>query len=187
MVIVEGKYDAARILELYDCTVITTDGFGIFKNREKRELISLMGNRFGAVIVTDSDKAGVAIRNAVKQLVDKDKITHIYLPDIFGKERRKSAPSKEGKLGVEGIPADIIKAEFERQGVFSKKQRGAKITKAVLYELGLSGGTGSDKKRKRLQEKLGLPQNMSANAFLEIVSRIMSESEFKTFVLQENE
>ncbi len=185
MVIVEGKYDAQRINEIYDCTVITTDGFGVFRNREKRELISLLGNRFGAVIVTDSDKAGVTIRNAVKQLVDKDKVIHVYVPDIFGKEKRKEKPSREGKLGVEGISHDTIKAAFENQGVFAASSANGGITKARLYELGLSGGENSDTKRKALQKKLDLPQNMSANAFLQIINRLMSSEDFESFVLRE--
>ncbi len=184
LVIVEGKYDAARVAEIYDCPIVTTDGFGIFKNREKQELIKLLGERYGAIILTDSDRAGVAIRNRVKQILPADKIVHIYIPDVFGKERRKSMPSKEGKIGVEGIDAETIKAAFEKQGIFTDERTGEKITKVDLYEFGLLGGADSATKRRILQKRLSLPEHMSSNAFLQVLCALFTREEFLKYMTE---
>lgn len=184
LVIVEGKYDAARVAEVFDCTVVTTDGFGIFKNREKRELIKLLGEKLGAVILTDSDRAGVLIRNRVKQILPAEKLSHVYIPDVFGKERRKAAPSKEGKIGVEGMPASVIIEAFERQGIFADGQSGEKITKTDLYEFGLLGGECSSEKRKALQKALSLPEHMSSNALLQVLCALFTREEFLKYMTE---
>ncbi len=177
-IIVEGKYDKIKLNSLVKANIITTDGFGIFSAKEKAALIRRLAAEHGIIVITDSDGAGLVIRNFLKNLVPKDKITHIYIPQIKGKERRKDAPSKEGFLGVEGMEADLLRkalAPFADGGVKPRM----KLTKADLYERGLSGRDDSEKRRKALAALLDLPQNLSANALLEAICMLISEEEFE--------
>lgn len=177
-IIVEGKYDKIKLNSLVKANIITTDGFGIFNAKEKAKLIRRLAAERGIIVITDSDGAGLVIRNFLRNLVPKEKITHIYIPQIKGKERRKDAPSKEGFLGVEGMDADLLRKALAPFADGELKPR-MKMTKADLYELGLSGGTDSALRREKLAKALDLPQNLSANALLEAICMLISEEEFQ--------
>ena len=172
-IIVEGRYDKARLSGVVDALIITTDGFGIFNSKEKQAFIKKIAAEKGILILTDSDAAGFKIRNFLKNIVPEDRITHAYIPDIYGKEKRKEAPSKEGKLGVEGVPDAVIIQAVEKSGALTETppaQGG--IKKADLYDLGLSGGKNSAARRERLLKELELPQRLSPNALLEVLNCI---------------
>ena len=156
-IIVEGKYDKIKLSRIVKANIITTDGFGIFSKEEKNLLIRRLGEARGVIVLTDSDGAGLVIRNHLRNLLPKEKVIHIYTPQIKGKEKRKDAPSKEGFLGVEGM----------------------ELTKADLYALGLSGREDSEKRRKALAAALKLPTNLSANALLEAIRMLITKEEFE--------
>ncbi len=179
-IIVEGKYDKIRLSNLTDALIIPTNGFSIYKDKETAELIRTLAKKTGIIILTDSDSAGLQIRNALRNIVREGEVINVYIPDIPGKERRKRAPSKQGLLGVEGIDDEILLKAFERAGVFAEKSAAPKepITKADLVELGLSGGENSAAARAALQKKLGLPERLSANLLLEILNVMYSREEF---------
>ncbi|MGN1111225.1 MAG: toprim domain-containing protein [Oscillospiraceae bacterium] len=179
-IIVEGKYDKIRLSNLVDALIIPTNGFAIYKDKETAELIKTLAKKTGIIILTDSDSAGLQIRNALRNIVCEGEVINVYIPDIHGKERRKRTPSKQGLLGVEGIDDEILLKAFEKAGVFAEKSSVTKepITKADLVEWGLSGGANSAAYRAELQKKLGLPERLSANLFLEILNVMYSREEF---------
>ena len=180
-VIVEGKYDKIKLSSIIDGLIITTDGFSIFKDKEKTALIRRLAENQGIIILTDSDSAGFKIRNYIRGCTQKGKITNIYIPDIFGKEKRKVVPSKEGKLGVEGISADILKDTFEKAGIVSEnteKSRRDEITRIMLYDDMLMGREGSEAKRKKLLKKLSLPDILSVTCLLEVLISLYSLDEY---------
>lgn len=178
-IIVEGKYDKIRLSQFIDAPIIVTNGFGIFKDGEKKALISRLAQLHGIVILTDSDSAGMMIRNHIRSFVPDDRIINVYAPEILGKERRKSAPSKEGTLGVEGISSKLLENCFLRAGVFCEDTPPReKITKSDLYECGLYGGDGSAEKRESLLKKLGLPHNMTTPSMLTALNSIFTREEF---------
>lgn len=175
MVIVEGKYDKITLENVIDATIIVTNGFGIYKDRQKRDLIKRLCEKNGAVIITDSDSAGAQIRSYIKSFCDSDKIINVYLPQIKGKERRKKSPSKEGFLGAEGMDAATIMAALDKCGVtHADNIKDKKITKTDLYKLGLSGREESGLARSQFSEFAGLPSGLSANAFLDALNAIYS-------------
>ncbi|MDR0992527.1 MAG: DUF4093 domain-containing protein [Ruminococcus sp.] len=179
-VIVEGKYDKAKLSNIIDAPIIDVDGFGIFNNPEKAELIRFFARRTGIIILTDSDRAGFKIRGFIKGIVNEGEAINVYIPDIYGKERRKTAPGREGKLGVEGIPDDILIEAFTKAGVFSETAPvRPKITKADLAAKGLSGGKNSAERRKKLQASLGLPENLTANGLLDVLNAMFGREEFE--------
>lgn len=184
-VVVEGKYDKIKLSLIVDAPIIVTNGFSIFKDKEKLNYIKAVAKKRGIVIMTDSDNAGFMIRNRILQAVGKDtEVINVYTPDIFGKEKRKKIKSAEGKLGVEGIDAEILRKTLEKFGVTANNAEkancnGKDITKTDLFALGLSGGENSEKKRKELLKKLDLPQNMTANGMLEALNIFLSYSEFE--------
>ncbi len=181
VIIVEGKYDKARLSGIIDALIITTDGFGIFNSKEKQTLIKKLADERGLIILTDSDAAGFKIRNFLKNIVKEDKITHAYIPDIYGKEKRKAAPSKEGKLGVEGIDNTLIEEALLKTCLFtenSKEKSKKEITAFDLYEKGLSGGEQSAEKRRRLMLSLGLPQRLTGKNLLNVLNTFMTYDEF---------
>ena len=180
-IIVEGKYDKITLENIVDTLIISTDGFGIFKNKEKRDMIRLLAEKNGIIIMTDSDSAGSMIRAHIKSIVGNCEIINVYVPVLKGKEKRKSAPSKEGILGVEGMTPEIIISAFGKSGVTGQVQtdKGKKITKTDLFSMGLSGGENSAQKRKKLLKKLGLPQNLSPNAMLDILNTLYTYEQFK--------
>ena len=183
-VIVEGKYDKIKLSSLVDGLIITTDGFGIFKDREKRELIKTLAKKRGIIILTDSDSAGFLIRSHIKGFVSEGEIKNVFIPDVFGKEKRKSAPSKEGKLGVEGLDRELLENALNKAGIVEQKTNpnAKKVLKSDLFEDGISGGADSKAKRTRLLKELGLPERMSANALLETVNALYSFEEYKAAV-----
>lgn len=179
-VIVEGKYDKIRLETVIDAPIITTDGFGIFNDKQKQNLIRKIAEKRGIVILTDSDSAGFLIRSKLCGMVPADRITHVYIPELHGKEKRKPQPSKEGLLGVEGVPNEVIAAAFERAGLLSgnnDNDNRRKITKSDLYDLGLCGKENSATLRKMLIKKLGFPSHMSANALLNALNILMGYDE----------
>ena len=177
-IIVEGKYDKIKLSSIVDAVIIITNGFGIFRDEEKMELIRYYARKTGIIILTDSDSAGRKIRGYIKGAVPDGIVKNVYIPDIFGKEKRKVKPSAEGKLGVEGIDVKTLAAAFEKAGITaSERTSEPDITKLTLFELGLSGGPDSSEKRKRLQKKLGLPSLMSAGALVEVLNTMMSADE----------
>lgn len=180
-IIVEGKYDKQRLKELVDAPIITTSGFRVFKDKEKQVLIRKLAQERGLLILTDSDGAGLVIRNFLKGIVPNDKIKNCYIPRIEGKEKRKASPSKEGFLGVEGMSPDVLRDALVKCGVEvgeeNEESVSEKLTKTDLMELGLSGGENSALLRRKLMEELGLPPYLSANTFLEIINSLYSKKE----------
>lgn len=182
-IIVEGKYDKIRLENIFDTPIITTDGFGIFKDKDKKDFIKKLADKGGIIILTDSDSAGIMIRNHLKSFVPKEKVINIYLPEIFGKERRKAVPSKQGILGVEGVDDDIIVSAFERAGVIGIKHKAIdKITKLDLYNLGFTGGEQSAKLRKELLAKLRLPTGLSTAMMLDAINFLYEKEDFLRLV-----
>ncbi|MBQ9747615.1 MAG: DUF4093 domain-containing protein [Clostridia bacterium] len=178
-IIVEGRYDKIRLSRVVKANIITTDGFGIFSKEEKKLLIRRLAGARGVIVLTDSDGAGLVIRNHLKNILPKDQVIHIYTPQIKGKEKRKSAPSKEGYLGVEGMEPDWL-VEALRPFADGGAPDRMTLTKADLYALGLSGRDDSAKRRAHLAERLALPTNLSANALLQAICMLITEDEFYT-------
>lgn len=184
-VIVEGKYDKIRLSGIIDGVIIVTNGFRIFKDTEKLQLIRYYAEKTGIIILTDSDSAGRKIRGYIKGAVKNGNVKNVHIPDIFGKERRKDKPSAEGKLGVEGIDSDVLLASFEKAGITaSQRDIPPDITKLTMFETGLSGRQNSSELRKRLQKKLGLPSLMSSAALLEVLNTMMTAEELAEYVQQ---
>ena len=184
-VIVEGKYDKIKLSSIIDALIITTDGFSVFKNREKLALIKELAEKDGVIVLTDSDSAGFKIRNYIKGCTQKGKIINIYIPDIFGKEKRKASPSKEGKLGVEGIPSNILIEAFEKAGVTvdsAERKRNDTITRIRLYDDGFIGQADSAEKRKKLLKSLSLPTMLSTGAMLEVLNTMFTIEEYEEAV-----
>lgn len=181
-VIVEGKYDIIKLSGIIDSLIIKTDGFGIFKDKEKQKLIRRLAEEKGIIVLTDSDSAGFLIRNFINSAIPKEKITNVYIPDIFGKEKRKTEKSKEGKLGVEGISEKVLFEAFRKAGVFaseSEKTERRLITNIDLYEYGLTGRENSSEKRKMLLKKLSLPERLSTSSLIKILNTFVTYEEFE--------
>ena len=177
-IIVEGKYDKIKLSSLLDAVILTTNGFHIFHDADKMALIRYYAKTTGIIILTDSDTAGFRIRNYLKGAVHDGKLFHVYIPDIYGKERRKLKPSAEGKLGVEGIDKNALLAALEKAGVLTDEipEKTDPITRYDLYELGLSGGADSKSKRKALQKRLHLPDLLSTASLL-VLNTMMTKTE----------
>ena len=184
-IVVEGRYDKNTLSQIVDAPILETGGFGIFKDKKQMELLRKVARARGLIVFTDSDGAGFVIRNHLKSAIDGRFLKHAYIPDIPGKERRKSAPGKEGKLGVEGMSREIIlealrKAGATIEGEDAPARNG--ITKQDLVELGLSGGANSAEKRQKLLRKLDLPEHMSANAMLQALNLLYSAEELRSIL-----
>lgn len=180
-VIVEGKYDIIKLSNIIDTLIIKTDGFGIFKDKEKQKLLRRLAGEKGIIVMTDSDSAGFLIRNFISSSVPADKITHVYIPDLYGKEKRKTEASKEGKLGVEGTPEGIIIEALEKAGVTCSESENARrrlITNIDLYEWGLMGKENSKEKRTMLLKSLALPERMSTSSLIKILNTFVTYDEF---------
>jgi len=171
-VVVEGKYDKIRVDSVADAFIITTDGFGIFKEKEKRALLRTLAEKRGLIVLSDSDSAGRLIRNYLYSFVPKDRIVDLYIPKVSGKEKRKSSPSKEGTLGVEGMDPSVIRSLLEpfADGSSDLLQSFEPLTRDILYSDGFSGGENSSQKRAALLRALGLPEDMSSAALLRAVN-----------------
>lgn len=190
-VIVEGKYDKIKLSSLIDGLIIETGGFQIFSDREKIELLRRLADTRGLLILTDSDSAGFLIRNHIQSCIPKEKIRHAYIPDLYGKEKRKLYPSKEGKLGVEGIDPEILLESIRRSGASAIEEAGSseekrKITKLDLYEDGFSGGADSSKKRQVLLRELGLPERLTAKALVPVLNSLVNYEEYQKVVKKIN-
>ena len=182
-VIVEGRYDKIKLKNLIDAPIIETNGFRIFNDRERRDMIRQIADRRGILIMTDSDGAGLVIRNFLNGAVDKSKIKHCYIPQLEGKEKRKEQKSKEGYLGVEGVPDDVIIEAIRKSGATVIGEEAAQtkeITKADLFKLGLTGTENSAQKRKKLLKKLNMPDYLSTNAMLTALNCLYSLEELKS-------
>ncbi len=180
-VIVEGKYDKIHLSQFIDAVIIQTNGFGIYKDDKVSDLIKHYAKTSGIIILTDSDSAGNQIRARIKSIVPDGKVQNVYVPEILGKEKRKTSPSKEGKLGVEGIPKELIIEAIKRAGIESSEKDNEKVTMQDFIELGLSGGRNSSELRKEVLKKLSLPQSLTSKATLDAVNSIMSREEFLAF------
>ncbi len=181
-IIVEGKYDKIKLTSILDANIITTDGFGVFNSDEKVALIRALAAPAGVIVLTDSDGAGKVIRSKISSILPQNAVTHLYIPQIFGKEKRKSAPSKEGTLGVEGIDADILRKIFEPLEDDRPQRRLGGVSKQDFYADGLSGRENSGEKRDALALQFGLPRDMSANALLAAINIISDEDGYKSAV-----
>lgn len=182
VIVVEGRYDKNALSQVVDAVIIETSGFGIFNDAEKRKLLQTMAEARGLIVLTDSDGAGFVIRNYIKGCVDPKLVKHAYIPDIYGKERRKSAPSREGKLGVEGMKPQVLLDALIRAGATfddeENKKTALRISKADMYARGLSGREGSAEKRAQLIKQLGLPERLTADGLLDVLNATMSREEF---------
>ena len=182
VIVVEGRYDKNTLSQVVDAVILETAGFGIFHDADKRHLLKTLAETRGLIVLTDSDGAGFLIRNHIRGCVDPKLVKHAYIPDIYGKERRKNAPSKEGKLGVEGMRPEILLEALQRAGATFEDdpaaERPARITKADLYARGLSGREGSREKRLSLLRRLNLPERMSADAMLDVLNALMDREAF---------
>lgn len=181
VIVVEGRYDKNTLKQVVDATVVETNGFGVFNDKERLALLRRLAEERGLILLTDSDGAGFVIRNFLKGAIPKNRLKQAYIPDIYGKERRKAAPGKEGKLGVEGMRPEVLLQALERAGATFEDggaaRTGREITKADLYALGLTGAPDSGAKRAALLKKLGLPERMTANAMLEALNLLYTREE----------
>ncbi len=183
-VIVEGKYDKIKLSSILDAIIIETDGFGIFKDKEKQRLIRKLALTCGILILTDSDSAGFKIRSFIGGTVPNESIVNAYIPDILGKEHRKTAPSKEGKLGVEGVPVDIIFKALNRAGIICEKtdEERRQICKNDLYEDGITGRKNSKQIKEKMLKYFDLPERLSTNALMKLLNTFIAYEEYKTAV-----
>lgn len=178
-VIVEGKYDKIKLSNILDAFIIETNGFAVFKDKTKLSFIKKLAKERGIIILTDSDHAGFMIRNYISSGVPKEQIKNVYIPDIFGKEKRKNAPSKEGKLGVEGMTKEVIVEALSKAGITSSKSMCSDpVTTVDFYDLGLTGGAGSKAKRKALCKTLDLPEFLSTSSLISCINNFMTKEEF---------
>ncbi len=187
VVVVEGRYDKDTLSQVVDAVILETSGFGVFNDRQKQSLLRRLAEKRGLIVLTDSDGAGFVIRNFIRSCVPAENVKHAYIPDRYGKERRKKKGSKEGKLGVEGMRPEILLdaliragAAFEDEEDFGNPEP---ITKTDLFSKGLSGGEGSREKRLALIRMLDLPEHLSANALLDVLNALMSREEFIALAL----
>ena len=183
-IVVEGKYDRLRVLCVCNATVLTTDGFGIFKKNEKLALFRTLGERSPVIVLTDSDGAGKLIRSHISSAIPKDRLIQLYIPKIKGTEKRKSAPSAEGTLGVEGMETELLYKlllPFENEEI-STRLRENPLSKTDFYIDGLTGGENSSTKRDTLAESVGLPSGMTADALLAALKILFSYEEYLSLV-----
>lgn len=179
-IIVEGKYDKLKLLNIVDAFVIETNGFSLFKDKKKLSFIRKLANEKGIIIMTDSDHAGFMIRNYISSGVDKNKIINVYVPDIYGKEKRKNKSSKEGKLGVEGMTKEVILKALEQANVsYVNYSNPDPVTNYDLFSYGLSGGENSKSKKKALLKQLELPEFLSTNSLITYINNNMTKTEFE--------
>ena len=182
VIVVEGRYDKNALSQVVDAVIIETSGFGIFNDAQKRRLLNTMAGVRGLIVMTDSDGAGFLIRNYIKGCVEPSLVKHAYIPDVYGKERRKSAPSREWKLGVEGMRPQVLLDALIRAGATlddsSQQKRADRISKADMYARGLSGREGSAQRRAELVKRLGLPERLTADALLDVLNATMSREQF---------
>lgn len=181
VIVVEGRYDKNTLSQIVDATVIECSGFGIFNDKQKQALLRRLAEKHDLIVLTDSDGAGFVIRNFIKGAVDPKYVKHAYIPEIIGKERRKTKASKEGLLGVEGMCPEVIIESLRRAGATIdgvESTPAAKISKADLYAIGLTGKENSAAMRKALLKKLELPEKLSSDAMLQVLNALYTREEF---------
>ena len=182
-IVVEGRYDKNTLSQIVDAPIFQTEGFGIMNDPAQLALLRQVAQARGLIVLTDSDGGGFVIRNYLKSAIQPQFLKHAYIPDILGKERRKAAPGKEGKLGVEGMTPQVLLEALRRAGATFEEEdsttEDGHITKADLFELGLSGRPDSKEKRLALLKKLELPERMSANAMLQALNLLYSTAELE--------
>lgn len=178
-IVVEGKYDKIKLGGLIDGVILCTGGFRIYKDKEMQQMLRALAKKQGLAVLTDSDAAGFQIRSFLRSICGKENIVDVYIPDLYGKERRKQHPSREGKLGVEGIPEAVLLEALEKAGIGVREvqERADPITKLDLFELGLSGGAQSAVRRAKLMKRLELPEHLSANALVTVLASLYSREE----------
>ena len=185
-IVVEGRYDKNTLAQIVDAPILETKGFGLFKDPKQLELLRNVAKKRGLIVLTDSDGAGFVIRNHIKSAIPAKYLKHAYIPDVAGKEKRKAAPGKEGKLGVEGMSPEVLLAALKNAGATIEGESTARendqITKQDFVEFGLSGGLNASERRKRLQNRLHLPEHMSANALLQALNLLLSREELAEIV-----
>ncbi len=187
-IVVEGRYDKNTLAQLVDTLIIPTDGFGIFKDKEKADMLRRVANKRGLIVLTDSDGAGFLIRSHLKGILPPEKIKQAYIPDLYGKEKRKRTPGKEGKLGVEGMRPEILEQALRRCGATildecaSQRSERREITKLDLFYDGFSGGADSSARRKKLLKRLDLPEHLTAKALPEVLSTLLTYEEYRAIV-----
>ena len=185
-IVVEGRYDKNTLAQIVDAPILETKGFGLFKDPKQLELLRSVAKKRGLIVLTDSDGAGFVIRNHIKSAIAAKYLKHAYIPDVTGKEKRKAAPGKEGKLGVEGMNPEVLLAALKNAGATiegeSMARENDQITKQDFVEFGLSGGLNASERRKRLQNRLHLPEHMSANALLQALNLLLSREELAEIV-----
>lgn len=181
VIVVEGRYDKNALRQVVDAVIIETSGFGIFNNRQKQKLLRTMAEARGLIVLTDSDGAGFMIRSFIKSCVPPQLLKNAYIPDVYGKERRKAQRSKEGKLGVEGMKPQVLLDALLKAGATMDGGEaittGSRVTKADMYSLGLSGRPDSAEMRSRLLKKLDLPERLTADGLLDVINAIMTKDE----------
>ncbi|BDF69783.1 ribonuclease M5 [Oscillospiraceae bacterium] len=183
-IVVEGRYDKNTLSQLVDTVILETSGFGIFKDAERLALLRRLAERRGLIVLTDPDGAGFVIRNFLKGSIPPEQVKHAYVPDVYGKERRKRQGGKEGKLGVEGMRPEVLEQALRRAGATFLEEAAAPaaprraITKADLFADGLSGGPDSARRRQALLKALELPERLTANALLEVLNSLYSYEEY---------
>ncbi len=179
-IVVEGKYDIIKLSAFIDGVVIPTGGFGIFKDKEKQALLRTLAEKTGLIILTDSDNAGFRIRRFIHNICGGKNVTDAYIPDLYGKEKRKVKASKEGKLGVEGIPLPILEEALTRAGAACTLTDEAKrpITKMDFFDWGLTGGANAAEKRALLLKELNLPEHLTTNSIVTILNAILTYDDF---------
>ena len=184
-IVVEGRYDKNTLSQIVDATIFETMGFGIFNDKQRMTMLRRVAEKRGLIVFTDSDGAGFVIRNRIKSCIPGKFLKHAYIPDIYGKERRKATPGKEGKLGVEGMTKEVLLDALRRCGATIEGEevsKAAQITKQDLMELGLSGGPDASANRLKLLKKLSLPEHMSPNAMLQALNLLYTLEELTTIV-----
>ena len=185
-IVVEGRYDKNTLAQIVDAPILETKGFGLFKDPKQLELLRSVAKKRGLIVLTDSDGAGFVIRNHIKSAIPAKYLKHAYIPDVAGKEKRKAAPGKEGKLGVEGMSPEVLLAALKNAGATIEGESTARendqITKQDFVEFGLSGGLNASERRKRLQNRLHLPEYMSANALLQALNLLLGREELGEIV-----
>ena len=185
-IVVEGRYDKNTLAQIVDAPILETKGFGLFKDPKQLELLRSVAKKRGLIVLTDSDGAGFVIRNHIKSAIPAKYLKHAYIPDVAGKEKRKAAPGKEGKLGVEGMSPEVLLAALKNAGATIEGESTARendqITKQDFVEFGLSGGLNASERRKRLENRLYLPEHMSANALLQALNLLLSREELAEIV-----
>ena len=190
-IVVEGRYDKNTLSQIVDAPILETSGFGIMKDKSQLNLLRKVAATWGLIVFTDSDGAGFVIRNYLKSAIPAAQLKHAYIPDIYGKERRKSAPGKEGKLGVEGMTPEVIIEALRKAGATIEGENTThtigNITKQDLMDLGLSGGKDSSEKRKKLLKRLQLPEYMSSNAMLQALNLLTDLDYLRQLVGENND